>query len=156
MSEKNINETQIPINLKENVVIEELKDEEKVPKKHKLHDNATFSRTQVVRKNIEEFSLDSPGKVKLAKVHSSANRPLHKLVSDFSDNANFCRCCNLPCMETGVMEPFNFCDSIDMFYECGLGVTLYFYFFRFMTLIVFLGILVLSIIMIIFNARLYK
>ena len=153
MSEKNINETQIPINLKENVVIEELKDEEKVPKKHKLHDNATFSRTQVVRKNIEEFSLDSPGKVKLAKVHSSANRPLHKLVSDFSDNDNFCRCCNLPCMETGVMEPFNFCDSIDMFSECGLGVTLYFYFFRFMTLIVFLGILVLSIIMIIFNAR---
>ena len=70
MSEKNINETNIPINLKENVVIEELKDEEKAPKKHKLHDNAIMSRTQVVRKNIAEFSLDDPGKIDLAKVHS--------------------------------------------------------------------------------------
>ena len=154
MSEKIINDSNIPINVKnENIVIEELKDEgEKPPKKRRLHE-PIMSRTQVVRKNIGEFSLDAPGNIDLAKRHSSANRPLHKLVNDFADDVNFCRCCNLPCMEKGVMEPFNFSDSIDMFSECGLGVTLYFYFFRFMAVILFLGALILSIIIIIFNAK---
>ena len=152
MSEKNVNDSKIPITLKENVVIEELKDEgEKAPKKRKLHE-PIMSRTQVVQKNIGDFSLDAPGNIELAKKHSSANRPLHKLVKDFGDNVNFCRCCNLPCMQKGVMEPFKFCDNIDMFSECGLGVSLHFYFFQFMTLILFLGMIILSIIMIVFNA----
>ena len=103
-----------------------------------------MSKTKIFRKNISDFSLDAPGKVELAKRHISANRPLHKLVNDFSDNANFYRCCDLPCMKKGVIEPFNFCDSIDMFSECGLGVTLYFYFFIFMSLILFLGIIILT------------
>ena len=152
MSEKKINNTTIPENIDENVSsIEELKDKsEKSQIKRKLND-PIVSCTQVVKKNIGDFSLDALGKIELAKKHSIANRPLHKLEDDFSYDIEFCRCCDLPCMKKGILEPFHFCDNIDMFTDTGLGVTLYFYFFQFMTLIVFLGIIILSIIMIIFN-----
>ena len=151
MSEKKINDTTIPENDENVITIEELKDKsEKSQIKRKLND-PIVSCTQVVKKNIGDFSLDALGKIELAKKHSIANRPLHKLEDDFSYDIEFCRCCDLPCMKKGILEPFHFCDNIDMFTDTGLGVTLYFYFFQFMTLIVFLGIIILSIIMIIFN-----
>ena len=130
MSEKKINDTTIPENIDENVIsIEELKDKsEKSQIKRKLNDPIVPS-TQIIKKNIEDFSLDSLGKIELAKKHSTANRPLHKLVNDFSSSIEFCRCCCLPCMKKNELEPFHFCDNIDMFSECGPGVTLYFYYF---------------------------
>ena len=155
MYELNINESHanVKMGVVDNNPIEALKDEEsKISKIRNAYENNTTSGTEIVNRNIEDFSLDNPGKIKIAKQHSSANRPLHKL-GNFTKNSKFCRCCNLPCKEDGIMEPFHFCDNIDMFSECGLGVTLYFYFFQFMTLIIFLGIIILSLLMIIFNSN---
>ena len=107
-------------------------------------------QTIMLEGKIEENTLDDLGKIEEAKKHRSANRPLHK-IKEFNSNVNFCRCCNLPCEEKGIIEPFNYCDDIDKFSECGLGVSLYFYFFHFSIVILFIGIFVLSISMMIFN-----
>ena len=128
----NINETKIPVN----------------PNNQKT--KKVLTGTMIVKKKVEEYSLDDLGTIENAKKHRSANRPLHK-IGEFTEYVNFCRCCDLPCKERGIIEPFNFCDNINEFSECGLGITLYFYFFKFMTLIVLMGIVILSISMIIFN-----
>ena len=107
-------------------------------------------QTVMIQEKIEENTLDDLGKIEEAKKHRSANRPLHK-IKEFNSNVNFCRCCNLPCEEKGIIEPFHFCDDIDNFAECGLGVSLYFYFFRFAFLVLFIGIFVLAISMMVFN-----
>ena len=152
MADENINtndnESNLPIKLNKNVMFEGLKDESRNKNIHP--DNGALTRTMVVNKKIEDYSLDDLGKIEYAKKHRSANRPLHKL-DEFTDNVNFCHCCNLPCEEKGIIEPFHFCDDIDLFSECGLGITLYFYFFQFIVLIAFLGIVVLSITTMIFN-----
>ena len=150
MTEENItqNDSNIPIQFESSNQIEELNDKNNDEKN--LNSKQNLTRTMIVNKKIESFSLDDLGKIEYAKKHRSANRPLHK-IKEFNSNVNFCRCCNLPCEEKGIIEPFHFCDDIDMFSECGLGITLYFYFFQFMILILFLGIIVLSISMIIFN-----
>ena len=107
-------------------------------------------QTVMMEERIEENTLDDLGKIEEAKKHRSANRPLHK-IKDFNSNVNFCRCCNLPCEEKGIIEPFKFCDNIDNFAECGLGVSLYFYFFQFASVVIFVGICVLAISMMVFN-----
>ena len=107
-------------------------------------------QTVMVEEKIEENSLDDLGKIEEAKKHRSANRPLHKL-KDFNSNVNFCRCCNLPCEEEGILEPFHFCDDIENFSECGLGVSLYFHFFKFAAVVLFIGMCVMAISMIVFN-----
>ena len=147
-TDMNATDSKIPIT-DNNVHIEGLKDEDKVEIKKNPRVKHALTRTMVVNKKIE-YSLDDLGKIENAKKHKSANRPLHK-IKDFTDYVNFCRCCNLPCEEKGIIEPFKCCDDIDNFSECGLGVTLYFYFIQFMTLILFMGICILSISIIIFN-----
>ena len=94
--------------------------------------------------------LDRPGKIKFAKKHASADRPLHKL-KNFTKETDFCQCCNLPCETKNIIEPFKICDSTDNFSQCGLGISLYFYFFRFMILCLFLVFLILGLPLIIFN-----
>ena len=94
--------------------------------------------------------LDRPGKIKFAKKHASADRPLYKL-KNFTKETDFCQCCNLPCETKGIIEPFKICDSTDDFSQCGLGISLYFYFFRFMILCLFLVFLILGLPLIIFN-----
>ena len=157
MTEEDINpkdnDSNLPIKLKDNVIIESLKDVKENEEKNIKPVNKTLTRTMVVNKKIEEnFSLDDLGKIEYAKRHNSANRPLHK-IGDFTPNVKFCQCCNLPCQAKGIIEPFHFCDDIDLFSECGLGVTLFFYFFQFMALIMFIGIVVLSISTLIFNLK---
>ena len=107
-------------------------------------------QTVMLEEKIEENSLDDLGKIEEAKKHRSANRPLHKL-KDFNSSVNFCRCCNLPCEEKGILEPFHYCDDIDNFSECGLGVSLYFHFFKFAAVVLFIGMCVMAIGMIVFN-----
>ena len=153
MSKTNINnDSVIPINLikKDNFQKENLKDRGRETKKNNQKVKEALTRTMVVKNKVENYSLDDLGTIENAKKHRSANRPLHT-IGEFTEHVNFCRCCDLPCEEKGIIEPFKFCDNIDEFSECGLGITLYFYFFRFMTLIVFMGIVILSISMIIFN-----
>ena len=112
--------------------------------------NLPIRQTVLMEEKIEENTLDDEGKIEEAKKHRSANRPLHK-IKELNSNVNFCRCCNLPCEEKGIIEPFKFCDDIDNFAECGLGVSLYFYFLRFSIVVVFIGIFILGVSMMIFN-----
>ena len=150
MAELNINKENsiISTNLRDNYNVKEKvnKDSNNVSAKPDLF------RTTIVKKKVENYSLDDLGKIEYAKKHRSANRPLHKL-KDFTDYVNFCYCCSLPCEQEGIIERFHFCDNINNFSECGLGITLFFYFFQFMALIVFMGIFVISISMIIFNNK---
>ena len=82
-------------------------------------------------KNREEkFNLDQLGRIEYAKEHSSANRPLNKL-KEFKTNQKFCRCCGLPCITPGVIEPFKLCDSTDKYSILGQAISLYFSFYKF-------------------------
>ena len=94
--------------------------------------------------------LERPGKIKYAKMHSSANRPMHK-IKEFSKYTNFCICCNLPIETKNVIEPFHFCDSIHSFSECGLGISLFFYFFRFSILCLIIVFISLALPLLIYN-----
>lgn len=87
--------------------------------------------TTFFEKQIEEnFSLDNVGRIDLAKEHRSANRPLYKK-NDFNNMTKFCQCCNLPCQQEGIIEPFSFCENIKNFAKCGKGIYLYFFFIIF-------------------------
>ena len=110
------------------------------------HKNDLFDRSIIKNRPF----LDRPGKIKFAKKHASADRPLHKL-NNFTKETDFCQCCNLPCETKGIIEPFKICDSTDNFSQCGLGISLYFYFFRFMILCLFLVFLILGLPLMIFN-----
>ena len=84
--------------------------------------------TTVVQKQIKEnFSLDNVGRIDLAEEHRSANRPLYKK-KEFNKETKFCQCCNLPCQQKGVIEPFSFCESVKNFAKCGKGIYLYFFY----------------------------
>ena len=85
-------------------------------------------RTLLVKKKLERYSMDEIGKIENARKHRNANRPLHLIAGGLNDNVNFCHCCDLPCEEKGIIEPFNVCDNADKFAECGLGISLYFFF----------------------------
>ncbi len=150
MNIHNETESNIKMNNQNDFVhIESIKVDNKVKQK-KPPVKRALTTTVVVNRKIENFSLDGRGTIENARKHSSANRPLHK-IRDFTEKTNFCFCCYLPCEEKGIIEPFHFCDNIDDFSECGLGITLYFYFIQFMTVILFLGICVLAISVMIFN-----
>ena len=94
--------------------------------------------------------LDRPGKIKYAKKHASADRPLHK-IKNFTKETDFCQCCNLPCETKGIIEPFKICDSTDTFSECGLGIALYFFYFRFCILCLGVVFVILALPLIIYN-----
>ena len=84
-----------------------------------------------VRHQIQDkFSLDKLGKIKWAKEHSSANRPMNK-IKEFNKSTKFCNCCNLPCETPGVIQPFSACENIENFSLCGRAVPLYFYFIKY-------------------------
>ena len=97
------------------------------------------------QKREEKFNLEQLGRIEYAKQHSSANRPLNKLVKDFKDNQIFCRCCGLPCITPGVIEPFKICDNTDKYSILGQAISLYFSFYKFSIFILF--ILLCSLIM---------
>ena len=110
------------------------------------HKNDLFDRSIIKNRPF----LDRPGKIKFAKKHASADRPLHKL-KNFTKETDFCQCCNLPCETKDIIEPFKICDSTDNFSQCGLGISLYFYFFRFMILCLSLVFIILGLPLIYFN-----
>ena len=109
-----------------------------------------LTRTLFVKRKVETYSMDELGKILKAKKHQNANRPLHQ-IGEINDDVNFCHCCDLPCEQEGIIVPFNVCDHADTFAECGLGISLYFFFFKFVIFISLLGILCLSIVLMIFN-----
>ena len=98
-----------------------------IPNKNKLNKSIKASRmTSMVQGQInEQFSLYKLGKISWAKEHRSANRPLHK-IKNFNKETKFCHCCNLPCEQKGIIEPFSFKESVKSFAVCGKGIYLYF------------------------------
>ena len=83
------------------------------------------------RKNkVDKFNLDQIGRIEFAKDHSSANRPLNKL-REFKSDQKFCKCCGLPCITPGVIEPFHLCDNTDKYSILGQAISLYFSFYKF-------------------------
>ena len=111
---ENNNELSSPVNLKKKNPFqkEELKDGHREINKN--NPKLEKGYTMVVKNKLENFSLDDLGTIENAKKHRSANRPLHK-IGEFTEHVNFCRCCDLPCEEKGIIEPFNFCGNIDEF-----------------------------------------
>ena len=110
-----------------------------------------INRTILVQNKVETYSLDELGTIENAKKHRNANRPLHVIKEELNSKVNFCHCCDLPCEEKGIIEPFKVCDNTDIYAECGIGISLYFYFFKFVLLVSLLGILSLSILLMILN-----
>ena len=102
--------------------------------KHNKNKNDNFIREaalSTVRYQIQnKFSLDNLGKIKWAKEHASANRPMNKL-KEFNKNTKFCNCCNLPCETPGIIQPFSACEKSENFSICGRAVPLYFYFIKY-------------------------
>ena len=85
----------------------------------------------------EKFNLDQLGRIEYAKQHSSANRPLNKL-KEFESNQVFCKCCGLPCIKKGIIEPFKICDDTDKYSILGQSISLYFSFYKFSIFILFI------------------
>ena len=118
-------------------------DENEYPKNHS---NYLFDSSIIKNRPF----LDRPGKIKYAKKHASADRPLHK-IRNFTKETDFCQCCNLPCETKNIIEPFKICDSIDNFSEGGLGISLYFYYFRYSIICLCIIFILLALPFIIFN-----
>ena len=114
--ESQINEIIVPSNK------EDAKQSQTLKKNIKLKKN---------RKNkVDKFNLDQIGRIEFAKDHSSANRPLNKL-REFKSDQKFCKCCGLPCITPGVIEPFHLCDNTDKYSILGQAISLYFSFYKF-------------------------
>ena len=101
------------------------------------NENKSENKPKFIKKLIQAnttkrkvFSLNDLGKISLAKIHASANRPLHK-INDLTNEVNFCQCCNLPQETKNIIESFKFCDDPEKFAECGVGTYLYFHYFEF-------------------------
>ena len=114
------------------------------------------NKSNNLKKSIfQKYNLNKVGTIEFAKIHQSANRPLYKK-SDFNDSTIFCKCCNLPAEQKGVLEKFSFCDDPDKFIDCGEGVTLYFIFFKFSIIVLLITFFLVSLCNIIFSKIYYE
>jgi hypothetical protein len=101
------------------------------------------SKNNLKNSIYKEFHLDKIGSIEYAKIHSKANRPLHK-IKEFNKETIFCRCCNLPVEQKNILEKFSFYDNPDQYVQCGEGISLYFKFFQ-------ISIIIIAIIVILFS-----
>ena len=146
--------TSIPIIISgQNEQKEILKDSQNLKKNTR---DMPLMRTILVKSKLETHSLDDLGNHELAMKHRYANKPL-KVLGDLSeDDVNFCHCCDLPCEKKGIVEPFEMCDDTDLFAKCGIGISLYYLFFKFVIVITFLGFLSLSVVLMVLNKEYSK
>ena len=116
----------------------------------------TISNNNGIIRNVksiyEEFNLNKIGSIRLAKIHSSANRPLNKIKSQ----TEFCQCCNMPAEQEGILEKYKFCDKPDNFTDCGEGITFYFLFFKFAINVLIITFLLVCIYNIIYSKKYYE
>ena len=118
--------------------------------------NNRKSRKNLGKSIYEVYNLDKIGSIKYARIHKSANRPLYKNKNkDFNKQTEFCKCCNLPAQQEGIIEKFSFWDDPDDFVECGEGISLYFTFFKFAMIAMITTFLLSSIYNIIFSKKYY-
>ena len=122
--------------------------------KYNKNKNEDFKREaalSTVKYQIKnKFSLDKLGKIKWAKEHASANRPMNKL-KEFNKNTKFCNCCNLPCETPGVIQPFSSCEKSENFSICGRAVPSYFYFIKYCIYCLFVVLIMMSLPLAYFN-----
>ena len=107
---------------------------EKKPKKKKKGKKKGFKRKDEVNVQDNSFNIYKLGDVELAERHGSANQPL-KGLKKLDDKVNFCPCCGLPSKTQGYLEEYKTCDNPDDFSNCGLGVSLYYSFIKFVILV---------------------
>ena len=126
----------------------------KKKEKYNKNKNEDFKKEpalSTVRYQIQsKFSLDKLGKIKWAKEHASANRPMNKL-KEFNKNTKFCNCCNLPCETPGVIQPFSACEKSENFSICGRAVPLYFYFIKYCIYCLIVVLIMMSLPLAYFN-----
>jgi hypothetical protein len=111
---------------------------------------SSFKRKKEVRKS--KILLSKPTKsevsletmIKLAKIHSEANRPLIK-IKEFDGKTKFCQCCSLPSKDDIYMRNCSFCENTDKFAEFGRGTSLYFSFFRFSIAVMIMCLLTMAL-----------
>ena len=126
--------TSVPIIISEHQINQEDLKDTFTPQKNTR--DKPLTRTRLVENKLVTYSLDDLGNIDLAEIHRDANRPLHVL-GDLSENVNFCYCCDLPCETKGIIEHFNMCDNAGIFAKCGIGISLYYLFFKFVIAISF-------------------
>ena len=130
-------------------------EEQKEIKKNNFIHFSVKSSNNLKKSILEKFNLNKVGIIEYAKIHQSANRPLNKK-SDFNENTKFCKCCNLPTEQEGILEKFKFSDHPDMFIDCGEGVPLYFTFFKFSIIILVITFFLVSYYNILFSKLYYE
>jgi len=112
---------------------------------------STKSKNNIKISIYKEFHLDKIGSIEYAKIHSRANRPLHKIKgAEFNRETIFCRCCNLPVEQKNILEKFSFFDNPDKYVECGEGISLYFKFFQFSIIITAIIVILIGYLELIF------
>ena len=79
-----------------------------------------------------------------AKIHREANRPLFK-IKEFDGFTKFCKCCYLPAKDDIYLKNFSCCENTDKFAECGRGITLYYFYFRFSIIILLFALISMAL-----------
>ena len=111
--------------------LEDLKDKTQTKQKWLTKLRSANHKNTNKKLNIKvDFNLEGLGSIELAKTHRDANKPLKK-IKEFDEKVEFCPCCSLPKKKEGYIEEFNFNENTDEFSLCGMGIPLYFSFFRF-------------------------
>ena len=90
----------------------------------------------------KEFNFEEM--INNAKIHREANRPLKK-IKEFNSFTKFCQCCYLPVKDNICIRNFNFCENTDEYAECGRGISLYFSYYRFASLILLFTFILMCI-----------
>ena len=125
-----------------------------IPKSEKEIIYKVKNSTSLKNSIYKEFNLDKIGSIEYAKIHSKANRPLHKIKgAEFNKETVFCKCCNLPVEQKGILERFYIFDNPDNYAYCGEGVPLYFTFFQFSIIIIAIVVILFSYIDLIFSGQ---
>ena len=117
-----------------NEILPENKGNDNQKKTGKSHETLYDIKKNIKNEEEPPFSIYQLGKIDLAEKHRSANKPLREILK--SDTIiDYCPCCNFPVMQKGILEPFKTCDDPEDFSNCGIGVSLYFSFIKFIILI---------------------
>ena len=97
-------------------------------------------------KKETKFSKFSLGKIKYAKLHKQATKPLKQLqdLTEEEIRKYSCPCCGLPSQISGKLESYKICDNPDKFSNCGMGVVLYYSFIKFIIFITFIATIGIS------------
>ena len=105
-----------------------------------------------VKDKNKKFSLYGKGYIKYAKLHSNAHIPFKDKEKKSSNEITYCNCCKLPSYQKENFEKYSFCKSTpEDFSNCGIGISLYYFFFQFAILILFITTLIAAIPMIIMS-----